>query len=60
LNNNNCEEAAQLYENCEKISQFLVLLELEGELSNIEKFRNKKADCLKNSNSQSNFFYYIP
>jgi hypothetical protein len=47
MNNNNFEEAAQLYEKCEIISQFLVSLGMEGETANIENFRNKKTDCLK-------------
>ncbi len=47
MNNNYFDQAAQLYEKCEKMSQFLVSLEWEGEIANVEKFRNKKTDCLK-------------
>ncbi len=41
------EMAAQIYGKCEEISQFLVKLEKEEEITNVEKFRNKKNECLK-------------
>ncbi|MFW9902581.1 MAG: hypothetical protein ACFFDY_15040, partial [Candidatus Thorarchaeota archaeon] len=42
------EIAAQLYEKCEKISQLLVQLGKEEEIGNIEEFKHKKEECLKN------------
>ncbi|MFW9773941.1 MAG: hypothetical protein ACFFEO_17450, partial [Candidatus Thorarchaeota archaeon] len=47
VSNNEFEKAASLYETCEKISQLFVQLDMDEEVANIEKFRNKKADCLK-------------
>jgi hypothetical protein len=47
FDSNEFELAAQLYEKCENYSQFLASLEKVGEIANIEKFRNKKAECLK-------------
>ncbi|MFX1291924.1 MAG: DUF2341 domain-containing protein [Promethearchaeota archaeon] len=41
------ENAAQLYERCEKISQLLVQLEREEEIRSIEEFRYKKNACMK-------------
>jgi hypothetical protein len=46
LNSNQLENAAQLYGKCEKISRLFVQLEKDGEVENIEKFKNKKAECL--------------
>jgi len=40
------KDAAKLYEKCENLSQFLENFRKE-EISNIEKFRNKKNECLK-------------
>jgi hypothetical protein len=41
------EIAAQIYEECEKISHFLLQLGKEEEITNIEQFKNKKIECLK-------------
>jgi hypothetical protein len=46
-NNSFFEVAAQLYGKCEDISQFLLKFEKEGEIANIEKFRNKKNENLE-------------
>lgn len=50
--NNNFKDAADLYENCEKISQLLVQLEREEEINSIEEFRYKKNACLKKLNDE--------
>ena len=42
------EIAVQLYEKCEKISQLLVQLGKEEEIGNIEEFKHKKEECMKN------------
>ncbi|MHA2039274.1 MAG: LamG-like jellyroll fold domain-containing protein, partial [Promethearchaeota archaeon] len=46
-NNGFFEMAAQIYGKCEEISQFLVKLESEEEIANVEKFRNKKNENLE-------------
>jgi len=46
-NNDFFEKAAQIYGKCEEISQLLVKLEKRGEIVNVEKFRNKKNECLE-------------
>ncbi|MFX1431915.1 MAG: hypothetical protein ACFFCY_17240, partial [Promethearchaeota archaeon] len=45
LVNNQCEIAAQTYGKCERISKLFIQLERDGEVANLEKFRNKKTDC---------------
>ncbi|MFX0141525.1 MAG: hypothetical protein ACFFDN_48250, partial [Candidatus Hodarchaeota archaeon] len=47
LNNSYFELAAQIYGKCEEISQLLVKLGKEEEIANVEKFRNKKNECLE-------------
>ena len=47
FNNNLFEMAAQIYEKCEKISQLLVQLGKKEEITNLEKYKNKKIECLK-------------
>ena len=54
LNNNKFENAAQLYEKCELVSQLFVQLEKDGEIANIEKFREKKAESLNKINLKKN------
>jgi hypothetical protein len=49
-NNGNFEMAAQIYGKCEEISQLLVKLEKQEEIVNVEKFRNKKNECLEHTN----------
>ncbi|MFX1529035.1 MAG: DUF2341 domain-containing protein [Promethearchaeota archaeon] len=49
--NNFFEEAATLYDKCERISQLLVQLEREEEIAKIEEFRYKKNECLKKINN---------
>ncbi|MFW9829708.1 MAG: hypothetical protein ACFFEY_19195, partial [Candidatus Thorarchaeota archaeon] len=46
LNNNQFDDAAQLYGKCETISQLLIQLEKDGEVGNFEKYKRKKAECL--------------
>ncbi|MFX1532395.1 MAG: DUF2341 domain-containing protein, partial [Promethearchaeota archaeon] len=46
-NNGYFEMAAQIYGKCEEISQFLVKLEIEEEIANVEKFKNKKNENLE-------------
>ncbi|MFW9940734.1 MAG: DUF2341 domain-containing protein [Candidatus Thorarchaeota archaeon] len=46
-NNGYFEMAAQIYGKCEEISQFLVKLEKEEEIANVEKFKNKKNENLE-------------
>ncbi|MFW9829758.1 MAG: DUF2341 domain-containing protein [Candidatus Thorarchaeota archaeon] len=46
LNDNQFEDAAQLYRKCEKLSQLFIQLERDGEVGNFEKYKNKKAECL--------------
>jgi len=46
-NNSYFENAAQLYEKCEIISQLFVQLGREKETAKIEQFRYKKDECLK-------------
>jgi hypothetical protein len=41
------EKAAEIFEKCERISRFLVQLGREEEIVNVEKFTNKKNECLK-------------
>jgi hypothetical protein len=48
----NFENAAQLYEKCEKISQLLVQLEREEEITRIEEFKYKKNACMKKINNE--------
>ncbi|MFX0166726.1 MAG: DUF2341 domain-containing protein [Candidatus Hodarchaeota archaeon] len=47
LNDNLFERAAKIFEKCEKISHFLVRSGNDPEKTNLEKFRNKKNECLK-------------
>ncbi|MFX1326016.1 MAG: hypothetical protein ACFE8N_13775 [Promethearchaeota archaeon] len=54
VNNNQYNIAAQVYEACENISQLFVQLEMDEEVINIERFRNKKADCLNRNLSEQN------
>jgi len=49
LNQQLFKEAANRYENCEEVSQFLVKLGREEEIINIEKYRKNKNDCLRKS-----------
>jgi hypothetical protein len=51
FSNNNFKMAAQFYEKCEKITQLLVQLEREEDITKIEGFRNKKNECLKKINN---------
>ena len=51
LNKNLFQKAAQLYENCEEISQYLVQLGRGEENSNVDKFRTKKSECLRKISS---------
>ncbi|MFX0167245.1 MAG: DUF2341 domain-containing protein [Candidatus Hodarchaeota archaeon] len=46
-NNSYFENAAQLYEKCEIVSQLFVQLGREKEIAKIEEFRYKKEECLK-------------
>jgi hypothetical protein len=46
------ENAALLYEKCEKISQLLVQLENDEEVRSIEEFRYKKNVCMKKLNKE--------
>ena len=46
-NNGFFEMAAQTYGKCEEISEFLVKLEKEEEIVNVEKFKNKKNENLE-------------
>jgi len=50
-NSNLFEKAAKVYEKCEKISHFLVQLGSEEEKTSVEKFRNKKNECIENISS---------
>jgi hypothetical protein len=50
ISNNFFEEAAKLYEKCERISELLVQLEREEEIAKIEEFRYKKNECLNKIN----------
>ena len=42
----NFEKSVELYEKCEKISQFLVHIGRENEKNNVKKFRDKINECL--------------
>ena len=46
------EKSAELYEKCEKISQFLVSIGRENEKDNVEKFREKIKDCLNKASQK--------
>jgi len=46
------EKSAELYEKCEKISQFLVQFGRENEKNNVEKFREKIKDCLNKASQK--------
>ncbi len=46
------EKSAELYEKCEKISQFLVQIGRENEKNNVEKFREKIKDCLNKASQK--------
>jgi len=47
LNQNHLEKAIKLYENCEKISRFLVKIGREEENFNLNKFIDKKNECIR-------------
>ncbi|MFW9875376.1 MAG: hypothetical protein ACFFG0_19900, partial [Candidatus Thorarchaeota archaeon] len=47
IKQDNFEDAVKFYENCEEISLILLQLERVEENYNIDKFRDKKNDCLK-------------
>jgi len=51
LNKNLFQKAAQLYEKCEEISQYIVQLGRGEENSNVDKFRTKKSECLRKISS---------
>jgi hypothetical protein len=42
----NFEKSVEIYEKCEKISQFLVQIGRENEKNNVKKFREKVKECL--------------
>ncbi|MFX1426981.1 MAG: LamG-like jellyroll fold domain-containing protein [Promethearchaeota archaeon] len=52
FNNNFFEKAAEHYEKCVQISELLVQLERENEVSIIEEYRNKKNECLNKINNK--------
>ena len=52
IEENKFEKSAELYEKCEKISQFLVPIGKENEKDNVEKFREKIKDCLNKASQK--------
>ena len=52
LNDNLFKKAAENFEKCEKISNFLVQLGGEEEINNVEKFRKKIKDCLNKASQK--------
>ena len=46
------EKSAENYEQCEKISQFLVQIGRENEIKNVEKFREMIKDCLNKASQK--------
>lgn len=48
------EKSAELYEKCEKISEFLVKLGKDKEIKNVEEFRERIKECLKRASQLNN------